>query len=178
MATQYSALTGPPSEFAVRLILGWASRGDQDTGAATMPRYPCNPAWAWFMHLESLPFFPNSSLDGWRRGSGGGGGSGGGRGEAAGSICGERSYSESCSRFVKVLSLRVCILPASRKVPEVEKLRDVERWFNSIIHFFKKYLRAQKCSRTGFRQSQTTNPLPRGRPVRVQGFTTKIKEGN
>lgn len=49
-------------------------------------------------------------------------------GEAAGSICGERSYSESCSRFVKVLSLRVCILPkASRKVPEVEKLRDVER---------------------------------------------------
>lgn len=31
---------------------------------------------------------------------------------------------------------------------------------------------------TGFQAvSQTTNPRPQGPPVRVQGFTTKVKEG-
>ena len=153
MATQYPALIRPLSEFAVRLIVGWASLGDQDTGAAK-PRCPGIPATLLGPGLRNPrepPFFLNSAWMGWRRGSAV-------EGEAAARICGERSYSESHCRvvlfavplwLVKVLSLRVWILPkASREVPEVEKLRDVERWFNSNHCFFKKsFWGARECSR-------------------------------
>ena len=124
MATQYPASIRPLSEFAVRLIVGWASRGDQDPGAAK-PRCPGIPATLLGPGLcnpREPPFFLNSAWMGWRRGSAV-------EGEAAASICGERSYSESHCRvvlfavpvwLVKVLSLRVWILPKAS--------RNFQRW--------------------------------------------------
>ena len=95
MATQYPASTRPLAEFAVRLILGWASRGGQDSGAAK-PRCPGIPATLLEPGLcnpRESPFFPSSAWMGWRRGAAV-------EGEAAASVFGGPTLGSSCLQFL------------------------------------------------------------------------------